>query len=262
MNIICPVCKKNLILEEKTYKCSNNHCFDLAKKGYLNLLTGVKSGDKIGDNKEMVTARNKFLSKDFYSPLGDFLKNMLSENSVVLDAGCGEGYYTKKLAENYSEVYAFDISKNAVNVASARDKKSRYFVASSYDIPFEDKSFTAVFSIFAPRADKEFLRVLKDDGKLICVVPGREHLIELKEKVYDNAYLNESEKHSIDGFILRDRHNIKYSLENVDNESIKALFLMTPYFFKTPKDSLLRLESIDTLNITCEFEVLVFEKDR
>lgn len=31
--IICPVCKKDLIRNEKTYRCENNHSFDMENKG-------------------------------------------------------------------------------------------------------------------------------------------------------------------------------------------------------------------------------------
>ena len=70
MNIlICPVCKNELFFENKTAKCENNHCLDLAKEGYVNLLTAHKSGDNTGDNKEMAKSRRDFLEKGFYSPL-------------------------------------------------------------------------------------------------------------------------------------------------------------------------------------------------
>ena len=56
---ICPVCKEKLARENKTYKCINNHCFDMAKQGYLNLLLSNQKHSKTpGDDKEMASMRN------------------------------------------------------------------------------------------------------------------------------------------------------------------------------------------------------------
>ena len=64
INLTCPVCSERLELFEKTYRCSNNHCFDKAKEGYVNLLTGNhKDGSLIGDNREMAQSRKAFLEK-------------------------------------------------------------------------------------------------------------------------------------------------------------------------------------------------------
>ena len=52
MNILtCPVCGEKLNIFGKTLKCDNNHSFDFAKQGYVNLLLTSKSGDKKGDSR-------------------------------------------------------------------------------------------------------------------------------------------------------------------------------------------------------------------
>ena len=109
--IICPVCKKDLIRNEKTYRCENNHSFDMGKQGYLNLLLSNQKHSKTpGDDKEMVLSRKRFLEKDYYKIISDRVNSLILENlgdkkSVnILDIGCGEGYYTgniKKFLEKY-----------------------------------------------------------------------------------------------------------------------------------------------------------------
>ena len=59
MNILtCPVCGEKLNIFGKTLKCDNNHSFDFAKQGYVNLLLTSKSGDKKGDSRENFCKRD------------------------------------------------------------------------------------------------------------------------------------------------------------------------------------------------------------
>ena len=56
---ICPICKKSLTLKSKSYRCENNHSFDEAKEGYVNLLpVQYKHSKDPGDNKAMVSIAN------------------------------------------------------------------------------------------------------------------------------------------------------------------------------------------------------------
>ena len=100
-SLICPVCKQDLEKENRTYKCSNNHCFDIAKQGYVNLLQSQQSKLKRhGDDKLMINSRTAFLDKGYYKPLQkeicQKLLKHLGENPVVLDAGCGDCYYKEE----------------------------------------------------------------------------------------------------------------------------------------------------------------------
>ena len=63
----CPVCNSSLSLVNKSYKCKNNHSYDLSKKGYVNLIL-ANQGHSLneGDSKEMIDSRRKFLQGEFY----------------------------------------------------------------------------------------------------------------------------------------------------------------------------------------------------
>ena len=99
---LCPICKLVLCVNtsnEKVVLCENNHHFDIAKEGYLHLLpVQFKHSKNPGDNKAMVNARLDFLEKGYYQPLVDLLTRLYKEygktHQAILDAGCGEGFYT------------------------------------------------------------------------------------------------------------------------------------------------------------------------
>lgn len=212
----------------------------------------------------MVLARRSFLNKDYYLNLKHKLLEYTQkkgENAVILDCGCGEGYYTSFISQN-SKVIAIDISKNAISLAAKRDKNALYVVGSSYDLPVKDNSVDMILSLFAPLAEKEFSRVLKKNGCVLAVVPAEKHLIELKELVYDSAYENNPLKYFLDGFFEKKREKLSYTTKILGNDSIKELFSMTPYSFKTSREGLEKLNDVSEINITIEFYLITFEKDQ
>lgn len=260
--LICPNCKENLEKKEKNYTCINNHSFDISKSSHINLLVSKKSGDTIGDNKEMVQARTEFLNKDFYKPLANKLCEILSTKTgdLFLDCGCGQGYYTKKMSEYKANFLATDISKHAVIHASKNDKNTVYFVGNVFDLPIKENSIDALTSIFAPFSIEEFYRVLKSDGLAIIVVSGNEHLFELKEKVYENPYKNDENKYDFGNFIIKSKQNLTYKVTIELNSDIKHLFYMTPYAFKTSVEDVKKLDKLKNLEITLDFAIYILEK--
>ena len=119
--IICPVCCNELKTDGKTYKCQNNHSFDISKHSVVNLSLNNKSSKKRhGDDKLMVVARKDFLDKGYYSPIQNAVKtlakNYCEKGAVLVDAGCGEGYYTKAIAEHVDAktIIGIDLSKEAL----------------------------------------------------------------------------------------------------------------------------------------------------
>lgn len=265
-SFICPVCKSELLLVEKAYKCPNNHSFDLSKDGYVNLFMSQQSSLKRhGDDKLMVKARREFLEKGFYNELRqtlcDTLKETLPENSTIIDVGCGEGYYTAKISEcNNFRIFGIDISKDALKYASKSIKNSCFAVASAFTLPFAENSADCVLSIFAPSSYEEFYRVLKSDGKLIKAVPLEEHLWDLKCALYKEPYKNKPEKRNEELFKLVSEKEIKYKINLNDKKDIENLFKMTPYYYKTGREDAERLLSLESLETTVHFDVEVYEK--
>lgn len=268
LNFCCPVCKEALILDKRTYKCINNHCFDCAKQGYVNLLQSNKSKNKRhGDDKLMIEARTEFLNTDAYKPLCDLmcelLKKYVPQNADLLDAGCGDCYYTEKietaLAEKNPTIFGVDISKFALIAAAKRSKSIKLAVASVFSLPVEDNSCDAVLNVFSPFAPEEYSRVLKKGGVLLRVIPLENHLFSLKKAVYDNPLKNPEENTEIDGFMLAESRDLKYQITLDSNKQIESLFKMTPYYYKTSRTDQQKLESLNTLTTEIEFCVLVYK---
>ena len=117
-----------------------------------------------------------------------------------------------------------------------------------------------VINIFAPIATEEYLRVLKPNGILICAIALENHLLSLKQKVYENAYKNEIGDLSLDGFSLTDRNDVKGEIEISSNEDILTLFKMTPYYYKTGGEEIEKLSRLTDLETAVHFAVEVYEK--
>ncbi len=258
----CPFCAAELSKNGGSYYCSGErkHCFDIAKSGYVTL---TRASGTSGDDKDMVRARSEFLDGGYYKPFADKIAELCNGAETVLDAGCGEGYYSNMIASRGHKVYGFDLSKHACDKAAKRSKAggtSAFFgVAGIFELPVADGSVDAAVSLFAPIAEKEFSRILKDDGILIVGAAGKRHLYELKSAVYDTAYENEGRRDLPAGFELAASHNVKYSFV-CPSEHLKSLFMMTPYAFKTSQKDAARLSDYSELTITADFDIFVYKK--
>ncbi len=268
---VCPVCQNPLEINGKNYRCENNHSFDAAKSGYINLLTSDRMNTKNpGDNKQMVNARSGFLDKGYYAHLRDCLSEAVVEvaknGDVLLDAGCGEGYYTcgiyEKALENNINIRAagIDISKFAADKSAKRNKKIEFAVGSVFHIPFADKSCDILLNVFAPFCLDEYMRVIKKGGYMIMAIPDKMHLWELKQAVYENPYENVPKDETIEGFEFVKKLSAKKNILLESNEDIVNLFAMTPYFYNTRPEDREKLSNLNTLETQTEFEVLIYRK--
>lgn len=264
--LICPLCKKDLLKKDKKLVCEGGHNFDFAKEGYVNLHIS-KNSKNPGDDKVMVNARREFLNKDFYVEIADkvneFLSENLSKDAKVLDVGAGEGYYTSKIKKIIpeGELYALDISKEAVKKGAKTYKTIEWLVASGLEEPFKDSSFDGITVLFSKLFPSEFRRVLKDNGILVVVSPNREHLVDIKKVVYPMVKYENIEPidELRDEFDLIKRENLKYK-KYVYGHDIKNLFHMTPYRWKSPIEGVKKLESLNELEVTVDVNVDIYRK--
>lgn len=268
MNFVCPKCANPLIEEGGSAKCINGHAFDRGKAGYYNLILSSAGGTH-GDNHEMVEARRAFLDTGAYKPLADKVYELIAKNirgGLVLDIGCGEGYYTDIIERDLNKsgicvtVSAFDISRDAVKYAARRNKSLQLAVASAYKMPVADGSFDCAVNMFSPLAPDEVLRALKRGGIFVMAIPGVEHLFGLKAAAYDKPYKNTVLDSKIDGFELVSQKNIKYRITLDGKDKIKSLFMMTPYAYRTGRVERERIFALDTLETDVEFIVFVYKK--
>ena len=261
----CPVCGQELMREERVRKCKSRHSFDVAKEGYVNLLSAHKSGDTTGDNKEMARSRRDFLNKGYYEPLAravtDALGKYSSEGDAVLDICCGEGYYTAYAAEKLDRsFYGFDLSKNMVRLAAKRRCGATFFVANISSIPVRNNAVKAAFHLFAPFHAAEFCRIIADDGVILTAIPGREHLFGLKEILYDKPYENDEKEPDAEGLEVIEKIRVRNEIALNSHEDISALLQMTPYYYHTPTEGMNRLAQVKELTTPIEFVIIVYRK--
>ena len=264
----CPVCSLPLTESECTYACANAHSFDKAKNGYVNLLTHAsRPAGNHGDNRDMVRARRDFLDKGFYAPLQQkiaaLVQKYLLPGGVLLDSGCGEGYYTAAAAKAAPQatILGIDISKEAAKLAAKRCKSAKIAVASAFHLPIADNSIDMLLEVFSPYCATEFDRVLKPGGIFLEVIPGENHLFALKSAVYDKPYKNQVDKFERPGFTLLEVQSVSGEIRLTSQTDIQNLFLMTPYYYKTGKKEQARLAALKTLVTEIEFFLPVYRKD-
>ena len=262
----CPICGAPLTREGRTYTCPNRHCYDVAREGYVHLLpANQKHSANPGDDKAMIAARTAFLDGDYYAPLRETLCQVVSahggQNPKILDVGCGEGYYTQGLAQLPGvEIAGVDLSKAGLKKAARRVKEGEFAVASVYHLPVADQAVDVVVDCFAPLALEEYRRVLRPGGLFVYVVPAPMHLMEMKAVLYDTPYPNPEERVEYEGFSYVDIIPMTTTFTLPNQDTIQALFGMTPYAWKTPRAGVERLKALEQLTVTADFRVHVFRK--
>lgn len=261
----CPLCQAPLQLAAKTYRCTNNHCFDQAKQGYVNLLpVQFKHSKAPGDNKAMVQARRAFLDQGHYQPLIDKMLALYQEHAEltgdVFDAGCGEGFYTHQHKSTTNKVYGVDIAKEAIKIAAKRYQNCHFSVATLADLPFANEQFTWITSVYAPILEQEFTRILNKDGYLLTVTPGEQHLFELKELIYQQAKAHDESKQPISKLQMIAEHKVNYAMCFDSSDDAINLLAMTPFAFKANQEVIDKLKSMASFTCHADFVLRLYKK--
>ena len=259
----CPICRENLTLVESSLKCENRHSFDLAKFGYVNLVPQIKQSANY--DKENFQNRQQILEAGFYQAILEVVSDLLSNSKnakTILDIGCGEGFYSRKLQERHPDktFYAFDISKDSVQIAAKSDPNwaVNWFVGDLARLPIKDASMDILLDIFSPANYGEFRRVLSKDGILIKVIPTENHLKEIRQKVQDQLikkdYSNQDIKnHFQDHFTILSSQTVSLT-KPITADQLQALLSMTPLLFHIDQT---KIDWSQLTEITIEAEILV-----
>lgn len=266
----CPICGLGLAREERTYRCQNGHAFDRSSRNYVNLLMSNAQGKRHGDDKLMVQARAAFLSRGHYDGISQAVCRMAERyaptGGVLIDCGCGEGKYTKDISDclnrsgKHVRIYGMDISKTALFYAGKRCQTAEFSVASAANMPFFDASADVICELFSFFAAEEFHRVLKPGGVVIEALPRQRHLIELKEAIYDRAYLNPPPDFDRPGFTRLETAEVDYGMQLDCGEDIENLFKMTPYYYKTGAADQRKLGTMTRLTVTVSVAVTAYRR--
>ncbi|MFS9080808.1 methyltransferase domain-containing protein [Streptococcus mitis] len=259
----CPICQENLTLVETSLKCCNRHSFDLAKFGYVNLVPQIKQSANY--NKENFQNRQQILEAGFYQAILEDVSDLLASSetfTTVLDIGCGEGFYSRKLQESHSDktFYAFDISKDSVQIAAKSEPNwaVNWFVGDLARLTIKDASMDILLDIFSPANYGEFRRVLSKNGILIKVIPTENHLKEIRQKIQDQLtkkdYSNQDIKnHFQEHFTILSSQTASLT-KTITAEQLQALLSMTPLLFHIDQT---KIDWSQLTEITIEAEILV-----
>ncbi len=286
MHYICPLCQQPLICETTRWYCGNKHSFDIAKQGYCNLLpVQHKKSRSPGDDKTMVAARQRFLNAGHYQAIASavnqqvaaFIKDQLltkqsATKTAVIDAGCGEGYYTDQLFQYLTNLEALltvnqpldilgtDISKQAIQAAARRNPDIQWLVANSTSLPVEDSAADILLCLFSPIISEEFQRCLQDSGQLIVASTGPEHLLELRQRLYNEVKQESYQPHSVlqAHFKQVASTHVYRQLALADNRSILDLLSMTPHYWRASPERKRHLQSVTQLDLTLDIQIQSF----
>ena len=247
MNYQCPLCFKPLNLINSSYRCEANHQFDCAKEGYVNLMPVQHKGSKQpGDSPEMMQARRAFLDAGYYQPLQQRVSDILDkalplDAAMLLDIGCGEGYYTAAVADRLNRqrqmaIFGLDVAKVAVRYGAKRYPQVSFCVASSHRLPFANQSLDAMLRIYAPCKATELARTVKPGGIVVTVAPGPRHLYQLKALIYAQVQLHDDASEHLDGFDLISSEKLAYEMKLTGKQSFNLL-QMTPFAWRASMET-------------------------
>lgn len=267
--LLCPICRAQSALKSPLnytdaghWQCPQGHHFDQAKQGYVNLLPAqFKRSKDPGDSKLMVQARRRFLEAGYYQPIADKLIDLVQAQQQVqpglriLDAGCGEGYYLRQLAQGLDgecQLVGNDVSKWAVQNAAAAHKSGHYVVASNARLPYNDHSLDVLICAFGFSAAEEFARVVKPQGVVITLDPLATHLQALRAVLYpENKSKTAGYARQLAGFKLQQQDRLSFTL-NLAQNALQDLLAMTPHAHRAPQSGKQQLAALDTLQLEAE----------
>jgi 23S rRNA (guanine745-N1)-methyltransferase len=271
--LACPLDGLPLHCNGSAWRCESGHSFDIASQGYTHLLpVQHKRSRDPGDSKEMVAARRRFLTAGFYQPIAAAVSRAVLADlpadaaSSCLDAGCGEGYYLRELAEAVPDdrtlaLLGLDISKWAVLAAAKQDKRPTWVVGTNANLPVLSGTLDRVLCMFGFPVYAEFARVLKPGGRLVQVDAGPDHLRELREIIYPSLKPERTAEPSTpEGFSRLPTETLRFSIELTSAEQIADLLAMTPHLFRASAEGRAAAAALTALSLGVDVRLTCFER--
>jgi 23S rRNA (guanine745-N1)-methyltransferase len=259
-----------------TLACPRGHSFDRAREGYYNLLVVQhKASRDPGDGKPMVAARRRVLDSGLYEPITErvceavaaIARTMNRDRPLrILDAGCGEGSYLKRIGEQLArdgvpaQLAGIDISKWAVQAAAKRTPGHLWAVGTNRHLPFAPGTLDVIVCMFGFPVWAEFARVLAPGGRITTVDPGPDHLIELRSIIYDQVARNDGLGElpagaSQAGFAIARQDQAVFQVVVEGRGLIGDVLAMTPHDHRATLAGRQRLSACETLGTTADIVI-------
>ncbi len=272
----CPLCSSEMkLIDSKSLICNNNHCYDLAKQGYVNMLSHAL---KTKYDRQMFASRRIICRKGLFDPMINKIKNLIiagalsrGEQLKILDAGCGEGSHLAMILEKVTQNsgtaplgVGLDISKEAIIMASKEYKNIIWCVGDLAGAPFAGGCFDFILNILAPANYAEFKRMISPYGRVIKVIPGRDYLKELRDILYEQTdkqhYSNDDTLELFkSNFALQDVERVHYNV-TLDRTWLEPLLQMTPLTWGATQERLLKAQQEELSHVTIDLTILAGEK--
>ncbi|MEU8383354.1 putative RNA methyltransferase [Streptosporangium sp. NPDC048865] len=245
-HLACPVCRGPLELGDRVLRCALGHGFDVARQGYVSLLTGSRVPGT-ADSAAMVAARDAFLAAGHYAPLAEAVAGACRPGAkAVADAGAGTGHYLARALDGLPGAagVALDVSKHAIRRAARAHPRLGAVVADVWrPLPLGDRTMDVLLNVFAPRNGAEFARVLKEDGELVVVTPTSRHLAPLVERLgllsVDDSKERRVTESLSDHFVETGRSALAFEMA-LGHDAVEAVVGMGPSAWHTDAEVMRR----------------------
>lgn len=282
----CPVCASEMqVVERETQElvCTNNHAFDFSRQGYVNLLLShQKHSQDPGYDIETLRARKAMLETGFFAPLVtqlvtylQYIRDQQPESDAllnVLDMGTGEGFVFARAMQEFTvasgipvRAVGTDISKPAMQLACQLDAPVAWCVVNLMKhLPFADGAFNVLMNILAPANAEEYQRVLVAGGYLLKVLPMEQHLVEIRQAIYERerkeSHSNASTYSELSQhFTLLSEHELRYQWP-IGKEQTANLLHMSPLFWKGKKEKITETLQEGIPQVTAHFSISLWQK--
>ncbi|MGB7219879.1 MAG: methyltransferase domain-containing protein [Vicinamibacterales bacterium] len=280
--LACPVCDAPVTIGATAAACPHGHSFDRARSGYLNLLLShQKQSAEPGDSPAMLRSRRVFLQSGFYDQMAAAANAAVADvvagrhETHVADLGCGEGFFTARLQKALASAvspgsptptcYGVDISRPGIQMAASSHRAITWIVASLHHSPFLPQSLDVALSIFASIDAADARRIVREDGALVTVTPGPDHLDALRILIYSSVTPHPQTPPLMEGdtrFVRAASTRVRYPIVLDSSAQIRNLLAMTPYYWNINQATKARIEELPRLELTVDAYVNVFRPRR
>lgn len=249
----CPLCREPLLVQGQSLVCANRHTFDIARQGYVNLL--LKKPENLYEDKALFAARRMVYEAGFFDGVIHALRAECLPGTL-LDTGCGEGTLLHRLSEGRTAI-GLDIARPAIAMAAGSYKGPHFCVGDLCNIPLADQAVDILVNVLTPANYTEFVRVLRPGARLLKVIPGKDHLREVRTVVGKAPYAHSADEATAAfarHFAVLQAVEIRYAFP-CDEALAAQVFAMTPL---TAHEAPQAMRAGD---ITVDVTLLVGQKD-
>ncbi len=262
----CPLCGQGFSLRDgRSLVCARHHCYDLSSKGYINLAPDHNQ-DADPYDAVLFESRKEVFAAGYYTSLVNLAQQLIAQRFpaeqplMMLDAGCGEGYYSREMASRFpaATVLGLDLSRAAITAAAKRSRQAHWLVGNLARLPIADHCLQVLLNILTPADYHEFERVLLPEGVLLKVVPGNQYLQEIRQALapvlWEASYSNAPVLEHLSGRVrLLEQQSLLATLP-VTPAQAQFFLRMTPMTFGLPPQI---LAQVTFPQITIHLEVLL-----